>query len=98
MGKSALELKKKKAGADRRRWTPNPDILFSPPQPPHNAAEEPETLEVLRVPMSESAWAALVSLGVRSGVNELQRAVLESAGVRSGVDDLLSRPNGLVHA
>ena len=66
--------------------------------PSRNTAEEPETLEVLRVPMSESAWAALVSLGVRSGVNELQRAVLESAGVRSGVDDLLSRPNGLVHA
>ena len=39
--------------------------------PPPDAAEEPETLEVLRVQMSESARAALMSAGVRSGVNVL---------------------------
>ena len=39
--------------------------------PPRAAAEEPETLEVLRVLMSESARAALESAGVRSGVNVL---------------------------
>ena len=39
--------------------------------PPRDAAEEPETLEVLRVQMSESARAALESAGVRSGVNVL---------------------------
>ena len=36
-----------------------------------DAAEEPETLEVLRVQMSESARAALESAGVRFGVNVL---------------------------
>ena len=36
-----------------------------------DAAEEPETLEVLRVQMSESARAALESAGVRSGINFL---------------------------
>ena len=39
--------------------------------PPRDAAEEPETLEVLRVQMSESARAALESAGVLSGVNVL---------------------------
>ena len=39
--------------------------------PPRDAAEEPETLEVLRVQMSESARAALESAGVRSGINVL---------------------------
>ena len=34
--------------------------------PPRNAAEEPETLEVLRVQMSESARAALESAGTVS--------------------------------
>ena len=50
------------------------------PLPPRDAAEEPETLEVLRVQMSGSARAALESAGVRSD--------------RSGVNVLLSRPNG----
>ena len=39
--------------------------------PPRDAAEEPESLEVLRVQMSESARAALELAGVRSGVNVL---------------------------
>ena len=39
--------------------------------PPHEVAEERETLEVLRVQMSESARAALESAGVRSGINVL---------------------------
>ena len=39
--------------------------------PPRDAAEEPETLEVLRVQVSESAQAALESASVRSGVNVL---------------------------
>ena len=41
--------------------------------PPRDAAKEPETLEVLRVQteMSESARAALMSAGVRSGVTVL---------------------------
>ena len=59
--------------------------------PSRDMAEEPETLEVLHVPISESARA----VGVRSGGNDLQRAALESAGVRSGVNNLLSRPKGL---
>ena len=47
--------------------------------PPRDAAEEPETLEVLRVQMSEVVLAALESAG---------------HGIRSGVNALLSRPNG----
>ena len=39
--------------------------------PPRDAAEQPETLEVLRVQISESVRAALMSAGVRSGVNVL---------------------------
>ena len=41
------------------------------PLPPSDAAEEPETLEVLRVQESESARAALESDGARSGTNVL---------------------------
>ena len=39
--------------------------------PPRDAAEEPETLEVQSVQMSESARAELEAAGVRSGVNVL---------------------------
>ena len=40
--------------------------------PPRDAAEEPETLEVLRVQMSERVRVTLESAGVRFGVNILQ--------------------------
>ena len=36
---------------------------------PRDAAEEPQTLEVLRLQISESARAALISAGVKFGVN-----------------------------
>ena len=39
--------------------------------PPRDTAEEPETLEVLRFQMSESALAELKSACVQSGVNVL---------------------------
>ena len=39
--------------------------------PPRDAAKEPETLEVLRVQMSESTRAALESASVRSSVKVL---------------------------